>query len=42
MALPFYKTLENLAGKRPIILAMEPLDKTAENYHQRVKRVAFL
>ena len=33
--------IRNLAGKRPIILAMEPLDKTAENYHQRVKRVAF-
>ena len=33
--------IKKLAGERPIILAMEPLDKTAQNYQQRVKRVDF-
>lgn len=30
-----------IAEKRHIILAVEPLDKEAENYRQRIKRVAF-
>lgn len=33
--------IKQLAGKRPIILAIEPLEKTAENYQQRVQRLAF-
>lgn len=33
--------IKHLANKRPIILAMEPLDEKAENYEQRLKRVRF-
>lgn len=33
--------IKKVAGNRPIILAIEPLDESADNYAQRQKRVAF-
>lgn len=35
------KDISALAEERPIVLAMEPLDKGADNYEQRLKRVNF-
>ena len=35
------KDIKQLAGNRPVVLEIEPMDKTAENYDQRVKRLAF-
>ncbi len=33
--------IKQLAANRPVVLAIEPMDETAENYDQRVKRLVF-
>lgn len=35
----FYRQLQGEQGKRPIYLVIEPLDESADNYSQRLKRL---
>ena len=33
--------IKKIAGNRPVVLAIEPMDEKADNFDQRLKRVRF-